>query len=46
MYFGILTVSGITSALVDVTMQANADVCTIGVQIGRPHSEMWLEWWL
>ena len=29
---------GVTSAVVDVTLHANEDACTSGVQIGRPHS--------
>ena len=29
---------GVTSAIVDVLLKANAEGCTIGVQIGRPHS--------
>ena len=33
-----MAVSGVTSAVVDVTLQANEDSCASGVQIGRPHS--------
>ena len=34
----VVNVFGVTSVVVDVTLQANEDACTTGVQIGRPHS--------
>ena len=38
MWCDVVSVSGVTSVVIDVTLHANEDACTSGVQMGRPHS--------